>query len=132
VILACAGNLPLLGVCLGHQAIAAAYGARIVGADALVHGKTSPIRHDGRGVFAGLPNPFDATRYHSLTVDPATLPARLEACAWAPDGTLMGLRHRSAPMHGVQFHPESILTPLGGRLLGNFLALVDAGAGAAR
>jgi anthranilate synthase component II len=130
VIRSCAGRLPLLGVCLGHQAIAQAFGARVVGAATLVHGKTSPIRHDGRGVFEGLPIPFEATRYHSLTVDPLTLPAELEPCAWAPDGTLMALRHRSLPIHGVQFHPESILTPDGGRLLGNFLSSVAAGTGA--
>lgn len=130
VIRSCAGRLPLLGVCLGHQAIAQAFGGRIVGASTLVHGKTSPIGHDGRGVFAELPNPFDATRYHSLAVDPPSLPAELEPCAWAPDGTIMGLRHRALPVHGVQFHPESILTPAGGRLLGNFLAMVAEGAGA--
>jgi len=130
VVRSCSGRLPLLGVCLGHQAIAQAFGGRIVGASELVHGKTSPIRHDGRGVFEGIPNSFEAARYHSLTVDPLSLPAALEPCAWAPDGTLMGLRHRSHPVHGVQFHPESILTGWGGRLLGNFLAIVTAGAGA--
>jgi anthranilate synthase component II len=132
VIRACSGRLPLLGVCLGHQAIAEAFGGRIVGAAELVHGKTSSIRHDGRGVFEGLPDPFDAARYHSLTVDPHAFPTELAPCAWAPDGTLMGLRHRSLPIHGVQFHPESILTPWGGRLLGNFLAMVATGAGALR
>jgi anthranilate synthase/aminodeoxychorismate synthase-like glutamine amidotransferase len=132
VILACAGRLPVLGVCLGHQAIAQAYGASIVRANELVHGKTSPVVHDGCGVFAGLPSPFDATRYHSLTVDPATVPPELSVCAEAPDGTIMGLRHRRSPTHGVQFHPESVLTPLGGRLLANFLAETRAHAGAAR
>jgi anthranilate synthase/aminodeoxychorismate synthase-like glutamine amidotransferase len=126
----CVGRIPVLGVCLGHQAIAAAYGARIVPASQLVHGKTSPVTHDGRGVFAGLPSPFDATRYHSLTVDRASLPAELAPCAATADGTIMGLRHRTAVVHGVQFHPESILTPEGGRLLANFLAMAGQPAGA--
>lgn len=119
-------DMPVLGVCLGHQAIAQAFGAAIVGAAELRHGKTSPIRHDGRGVFEGLPDPFEATRYHSLAVDGATLPRDLTACAEAPDGTIMGLRHRALPVHGVQFHPESILTPQGSRLLANFLAMTAA------
>ena len=119
-----ASLLPMLGVCLGHQAIVAAFGGRILSAMELVHGKTSPVRHDGRGVFEGLANPFDAARYHSLAVEEATLPDVLEACAFAPDGTILGVRHRGLPLHGVQFHPESILTPEGLRLLGNFLALV--------
>ena len=119
-------DLPVLGVCLGHQAIAVAFGARIVPARALVHGKTSEIVHDGRGVFAGLPCPFRATRYHSLAVEPETLPASLEACAFTGDGTIMGLRHRARPVHGVQFHPESILTEAGERLVASFLGIVAA------
>jgi anthranilate synthase component 2 len=118
-----AGVLPMLGVCLGHQAIVTAFGGRIERAAELVHGKTSPVRHDGRGVFAGLDDPFDAARYHSLAAEKATLPAVLEACAFAPDGTILGVRHRTLPLHGVQFHPESILTRDGSRVLGNFLAL---------
>ena len=123
-----AGFLPMLGVCLGHQAIVTAFGGRIESATELVHGKTSPVRHDGRGVFEGLGNPFDAARYHSLAAEQATLPDVLEACAFAPDGTILGVRHRTLPLHGVQFHPESILTPEGLRLLGNFLALAGASA----
>ena len=121
VIDALAGEVPILGVCLGHQCVAEAFGGRIVGARRLVHGKTSPIRHDGRGLFRGLPDPFLAARYHSLAVDPEGLPDPLEACAWSEDGEIMGLRHRSLPLAGVQFHPESFLTPEGGRLLQNFL-----------
>ena len=118
-------DMPILGVCLGHQAIAVAFGGTIVPARALVHGKTSQVAHDGRGVFAGLPSPFPATRYHSLAVDPTTLPECLEPCAFSADGTVMGLRHRSRPIHGVQFHPESILTDEGGRLVASFLAIVS-------
>ena len=117
---------PLLGVCLGHQAIAQAFGARIVDAPTLVHGKTSKVWHDGRGLFEGLPSPFDATRYHSLVVDRTSLPAELEVNAWTDDGVVMGLRHRALPLHGVQFHPESILTLEGKALLANFLALAVA------
>jgi anthranilate synthase/aminodeoxychorismate synthase-like glutamine amidotransferase len=124
-----AGALPILGVCLGHQAIASAFGATLERAKELVHGKTSPVRHDGRGVFEGLDNPFDATRYHSLAVAPATLPDALEACAYAPDGTILGVRHKSLPLHGVQFHPESILTLSGKRLLANFLDLAGVATG---
>ena len=120
----CAGRLPILGVCLGHQAIVVAFGGTIERAQELVHGKTSPVRHDGRGVFAGLDNPFDATRYHSLAARADTFPGVLEPCAFAPDGTILGLRHRSLAIHGVQFHPESILTSSGKQLLDNFLALV--------
>ena len=115
-----AGAVPILGVCLGHQAIGAAFGARIIRAPRLMHGKVSMIAHDGAGVLAGLPNPFQATRYHSLIVERATLPTELEITAEA-DGLIMGLRHRSLPVEGVQFHPESILTPTGNDLLANFL-----------
>jgi anthranilate synthase component II len=117
-----AGDIPILGVCLGHQAIGAAFGGAIVRAARIMHGKTSPIHHDGRGVFAGLPEPFDATRYHSLLIDPPTLPAVLERTAWTDEGEIMGVRHRTQPVEGVQFHPESILTLEGKRLLANFLA----------
>jgi anthranilate synthase/aminodeoxychorismate synthase-like glutamine amidotransferase len=113
---------PVLGVCLGHQAIGHAYGAVIVGAAELMHGKTSPIDHDGRGVFTGLPSPLTATRYHSLTIDPDTIPDCLEVTAGTPDGTIMGIRHREHPVAGVQFHPESVLTACGHDLLANFLA----------
>ena len=119
-----AGVLPLLGVCLGHQAIGAAYGGTIVRADRIMHGKTSPIHHDDSGVFRGLPNPFEATRYHSLVIDPARLPAELERTAWTDDGEIMGVRHREVAVEGVQFHPESILTADGKQLLGNFLASI--------
>jgi anthranilate synthase/aminodeoxychorismate synthase-like glutamine amidotransferase len=123
-----AGSLPMLGVCLGHQAIVTAFGGRIARAAELVHGKTSSVRHDGRGVFLGLDNPFDAARYHSLAAEAATLPDVLQACAFAPDGTILGVRHRDLPLHGVQFHPESILTPSGKRLLMNFLTLAGTAA----
>jgi anthranilate synthase/aminodeoxychorismate synthase-like glutamine amidotransferase len=126
------GEIPILGVCLGHQAIGAAFGGAIVRAPRIMHGKTSPIHHDGRGVFAGLPDPFDATRYHSLVIDPATLPAELERTAWTAEGEIMGVRHRRSFVEGVQFHPESILTLEGKRLLANFLARLDAGHGPAR
>ena len=115
-----AGTVPILGVCLGHQAIGAAFGGRITRAPRLMHGKVSMIAHDGVGVFAGLPNPFQATRYHSLIVERSTLPSELEVTAEA-DGLVMGLRHRTLPIEGVQFHPESILTPTGNDLLANFL-----------
>jgi anthranilate synthase/aminodeoxychorismate synthase-like glutamine amidotransferase len=121
-----ATDLPILGVCLGHQAIGAAFGAEVVRAGRLMHGKTSPVRHDGRGVFAGLPNPFEAMRYHSLLLDPTTLPPELEATAWTPEGELMGVRLRHGLVEGVQFHPESILTVVGKRLLANFVATVVA------
>jgi anthranilate synthase/aminodeoxychorismate synthase-like glutamine amidotransferase len=115
-------GIPVLGVCLGHQAIAHTYGARIVGAAELMHGKTSPIEHDGRGVLTGLPSPLTATRYHSLTVDPDTVPDCLEVSATTRDGTIMGLRHREQAVEGVQFHPESVLTASGHELLANFLS----------
>jgi anthranilate synthase/aminodeoxychorismate synthase-like glutamine amidotransferase len=115
-------STPLLGVCLGHQCIGAAYGGRVVRAGRLMHGKTSPILHDGRGVFAGLPRPFEATRYHSLLVERATLPSCLEISAETAEGEIMGLRHRTHPVEGVQFHPESVLTRAGKALLANFVA----------
>jgi anthranilate synthase/aminodeoxychorismate synthase-like glutamine amidotransferase len=127
-----AGRIPILGVCLGHQAIGAAFGAAIVRAPRIMHGKTSPIHHDGQGVFAGLQNPFEATRYHSLVIDPATLPPELVRSAWTAEGEIMGVRHRTQPVEGVQFHPESILTLEGKKLLGNFLARLGTEAGAAR
>jgi anthranilate synthase/aminodeoxychorismate synthase-like glutamine amidotransferase len=114
---------PLLGVCLGHQCIGEVFGGDVVRADRLMHGKTSPIEHDGKGVFAGLPNPFEATRYHSLIVKRATFPGALEISAETAEGEIMGLRHREYPIHGVQFHPESILTLEGKNLLKNFLSL---------
>ena len=120
------GAIPILGVCLGHQAIGAAFGGAIVRAGRIMHGKTSPILHVGEGLFAGLPNPFDATRYHSLVIDPPTLPVELARTAWTAEGEIMGVRHRTAFVEGVQFHPESILTIEGKRLLGNFLARVPA------
>jgi anthranilate synthase/aminodeoxychorismate synthase-like glutamine amidotransferase len=118
-----APSVPLLGVCLGHQCIAEVFGGRVVRAERLMHGKTSEIHHDGSGVFAGLPNPFSATRYHSLIVAPDDLPGELEITAKTAEGEIMGLHHRNFPVHGVQFHPESILTTEGRKLLGNFLAL---------
>lgn len=116
-----AGRIPILGVCLGHQCIGQAFGGRIVRAQTLMHGKTSPIEHDGRSIFRGLPMPFSATRYHSLVIDPASLPDCLEVSARAPDGTIMAVRHRHHAVEGVQFHPESILTVGGKQLLSNFL-----------
>jgi len=118
-----AGKIPLLGVCLGHQSIGYAFGGRIVRAKSLMHGKTSPIHHDGSGVFKGLSNPFDATRYHSLVVERETFPEALRITAWTEDGEIMGLEHRELPVWGVQFHPESILTIEGKKLLKNFLDL---------
>jgi anthranilate synthase/aminodeoxychorismate synthase-like glutamine amidotransferase len=118
-----AGRVPLLGVCLGHQALGQAFGGRVVRAPTLMHGKTSAIHHDGRTVFTGLPDPFTATRYHSLIVDRASVPDCLEVSAWTSDGIVMGLRHRGLPLEGVQFHPESILTAAGKDLLANFLRL---------
>lgn len=125
---AAAHRLPLLGVCLGMQALGAAFGAAIVRAPTLVHGEASPVRHDGRGLLAGLPPVFPAARYHSLCVDPATLPAELEVTATSEsDGVVMGIRHVALPLEGVQFHPESVLTPDGPRLLANFLRLAGEG-----
>jgi len=116
-----AGRIPILGVCLGHQAIGAAFGGRVVRAMQVMHGKTSPIRHAGAGVFRGLPDPFTAIRYHSLAIDRETLPDCLEITAWTADGEIMGVRHRTLAVEGVQFHPESILTEHGHALLANFL-----------
>jgi anthranilate synthase/aminodeoxychorismate synthase-like glutamine amidotransferase len=116
-----AAGTPLLGVCLGHQAIGQVYGGVVTRAPELMHGKTSPIEHDGTGVFEGLPSPLTATRYHSLTIDAATVPACLDVTARTPDGTVMGVRHRDVDVEGVQFHPESILTEGGHDLLRNFL-----------
>jgi anthranilate synthase component 2 len=121
-----AGRIPILGVCLGHQAIGRAFGGRVIRAGALMHGKTCVVEHDGRTIFRGLPSPFRATRYHSLVVDRSSLPPCLEVSAQSPDGEIMGLRHRRYPVEGVQFHPESILTEWGRELLRNFL---DLGAG---
>ena len=115
------GKIPLLGVCLGHQAIGQAFGGKVVHAQTLMHGKTSPIHHVGAGVFRGLPSPFVATRYHSLAVARDSLPECLEVTAWTEDGEIMGLRHKSLAVEGVQFHPESILTEHGHALLKNFL-----------
>jgi len=114
-------GIPVLGVCLGHQAIGVAFGGRIARARSIMHGKASPIDHDGEGVFHGLPRPFDATRYHSLVIDEASLPEVLVVSARTPDGEIMGVRHRELPVEGVQFHPESILTPVGKSLLANFV-----------
>jgi anthranilate synthase/aminodeoxychorismate synthase-like glutamine amidotransferase len=119
-----AGEIPMLGVCLGHQAIAQSFGGRIVRAERLMHGRTSPIHHDKKGVFAGLPEPFLATRYHSLIVERAALPEELVETAWTAEGELMGLRHRTLPIEAVQFHPESFLTEGGHRLLRNWLEML--------
>ena len=126
-----AGTLPILGVCLGHQAIGAAFGARIVHARKPMHGKTSPVRHHGAGVFRGLPDPLTCTRYHSLAIDRDSLPDCLEITAWTEDGEIMGVRHRSLDVEGVQFHPESILTECGHALLKNFLDRAPGAAAAA-
>lgn len=117
-----AGRKPILGVCLGHQAIGSAFGAEIIHAPELRHGKTSMIRHDGKGIYNGLPNPFVATRYHSLIVNPASIPESFDVTAVADDGVVMGVRHREMAVEGVQFHPESILTTCGNDLLANFLS----------
>lgn len=120
---ALAGQVPILGVCLGHQCIARAFGGTIVGAKALMHGKTSWIRHDGGALYRGLSNPLEAGRYHSLAADDESIPEVLEICATTEDGEVMGLRHRQYPIEGVQFHPESVLTPEGDLLMNNFLTL---------
>jgi anthranilate synthase component 2 len=124
------GEIPILGVCLGHQCIGQAFGGEIVAAPHLMHGKTSEIHHDGRGIFAGLPNPFVATRYHSLVVRPESVPPELEVTATSTDGVVMGLRHRTLRIEGVQFHPESVLTASGPALLANFLGQLGAEAAA--
>ncbi|MBK9259308.1 MAG: aminodeoxychorismate/anthranilate synthase component II [Polyangiaceae bacterium] len=126
IIEALASRQPILGVCLGHQALAQVYGGRVVRAERIMHGKTSPIHHDGRTLFTGLPQPFVATRYHSLIVDRDSLPADLEISAWTHEGEIMGLRHKRFPVEGVQFHPESILTVRGMDLLQNWLDAVKA------
>jgi anthranilate synthase component II len=118
-----AGKIPILGVCLGHQAIGGAFGGKIIRAPKLFHGKTSQIRHDGSGLFRGLPNPFTATRYHSLIVERKSLPAELQVTAETDDDIIMGMQHRQYPLMGVQFHPESVLTESGKQLLKNFLSL---------
>jgi len=118
-------DMPVFGVCLGHQAMGQAFGGEVIRAKALMHGKTSPIEHEGRSVFGGLPSPFTATRYHSLAVRRETLPDVLEVTAWTADGEIMGLAHRTRPIHGVQFHPESIATEHGHDLLANFLDLAN-------
>jgi len=115
------GKIPILGVCLGHQAIGQAFGGRIIHAKTLMHGKVSRIHHEGKGVFAGLPSPYNATRYHSLAIERSSCPAELEITAWTEDGEIMGVKHRSLAVEGVQFHPESILTEHGHALLRNFL-----------
>jgi anthranilate synthase component 2 len=122
-IAALAGRVPVLGVCLGHQGLGEVYGGRVVRAQRLMHGKTSPILHKGRGLFAGLDNPFEATRYHSLIVERETLPGVLEIMAWTPEGEIMALRHKDHETWGVQFHPESVLTRPGLKLIENFLTL---------
>jgi anthranilate synthase component 2 len=124
-----AGLRPVLGVCLGHQCIGQVFGGDVVRAPEIMHGKTSLIRHDGQGVFAGLPEPFEATRYHSLVVERSSVPPELEITAWTDDGIVMGLRHREHAVEGVQFHPESILTGCGHDLLRNFLAAAAAAVG---
>jgi anthranilate synthase component 2 len=120
---AAAPDLPIFGVCLGHQAIGQAFGGEVIRAKAVMHGKTSAIHHTGQGVFKGLKNPFTATRYHSLSVEKQDLPTDLEVTAWTDDGEIMGVQHKTRPVHGVQFHPESIATECGHELLGNFLDL---------
>jgi anthranilate synthase/aminodeoxychorismate synthase-like glutamine amidotransferase len=120
-----AGRVPVFGVCLGHQALVEVFGGRVVRAARLMHGKTSPVEHDGRVLFEGLPNPFEAGRYHSLIAERESIPAELEVTAWTAEGEIMGVRHRKLPVEGVQFHPESILTPEGPRLMAHFLRLGD-------
>ena len=138
MIRAFAGRIPVLGVCLGHQSIVEVFGGKVVRAGRLMHGKTSLVRHDGRTLFAGLPEPCEVGRYHSLIAAPASMPAQLEVSARTAEGEIMAVRHRALTVEGVQFHPESILTPEGPRLLGNFLELTagerspEASAGASR
>ena len=122
MIRAFAGQLPILGVCLGHQSIVEVFGGEVVRAGRLMHGKVSPVHHDGLGILAGMPQPFEAGRYHSLIARPESLPAELEVTARTVEGEIMGVRHRELTIEGVQFHPESVLTPQGPLLLGNFLA----------
>ena len=126
LIKAAAGKVPLLGVCLGHQAIGQVFGADVVRAPVPTHGKTSAVFHDGKDVFAGIPSPFKATRYHSLTLEPASIPPELEVTAWTEDGVIMGVRHRGYAISGVQFHPESIASEYGHDLLRNFLKIAQA------
>jgi anthranilate synthase component 2/para-aminobenzoate synthetase component 2 len=121
MIRAFAGAIPVLGVCLGHQSIVEVFGGKVVRAGRLMHGKVSPVQHDGGGVFAGAPEPLEVGRYHSLIAEPESLPAALVVTARTPEGEIMGVRHRDLNVEGVQFHPESVLTPEGPRLLGNFL-----------
>jgi anthranilate synthase/aminodeoxychorismate synthase-like glutamine amidotransferase len=116
-----AGRIPIFGVCLGHQSLVEVFGGKVVRAARLMHGKVSPVRHDGKGVFTGMAQDFQAGRYHSLIADPQRMPAVLEVTARTAEGEIMGVRHRSLPIEGVQFHPESVLTPDGPRLMGNFL-----------
>jgi anthranilate synthase/aminodeoxychorismate synthase-like glutamine amidotransferase len=123
MIAAFAGRMPIFGVCLGHQSLVEAFGGKVVRAGRLMHGKVSPVQHDGRGLFAGLPQDFAAGRYHSLIADPESFPDTLEVSARTAEGEIMGLRHKSLPIEGVQFHPESVLTPEGPILMGNFLRL---------
>jgi anthranilate synthase/aminodeoxychorismate synthase-like glutamine amidotransferase len=118
-----AGKVPIFGVCLGHQCIGHTFGANVVVNYRMMHGKTSPIHHDGRDLFAGMPNPFEATRYHSLVIERASMPDFLEVTAWTDEGEIMGVRHKTLPIWGVQFHPESILTQSGRQILANFLQL---------
>ena len=124
-----AGRTPILGVCLGHQSMAYAYGAEIVRAGRLLHGKTSPIRHDEKGIYKDIPNPFEATRYHSLLIEKGTLPDEFEVSAWTDEGEIMGIRHKEHLMEGVQYHPESILTKHGKDILRNFIDLARKRAG---
>ena len=125
LIQAAAGRVPVFGVCLGHQAIGQVFGGRIVRAPEPMHGKISPVHHHGGGVLAGLPDNFEATRYHSLTIEPESMPDSLEATAWTEDGVIMALRHKTLPIHGVQFHPESIASQYGHKILQNFLAIAE-------
>lgn len=132
MIRAIAGETPILGVCLGHQAIAAAFESRVDSAQSLMHGKASPVYHDRRAIYEGLPNPFPAGRYHSLAVCEEEMSPELEITSYTSDGEIMGMRHRSLPVEGVQFHPESVLTPAGGRLIENFLQTRPAASRAGR